>query len=218
MNRPSEYQAPNGNIVWHHHQVNQTRRAELKGQRPALLWFTGLSASGKSTLAGALEAVLTDQGYHTYLLDGDNVRHGLCADLGFSDADRTENIRRVGQVARLLTDAGLIVLASFISPFRADRQLVRDILPDGQFIEVFMDAPLDTCSRRDPKGLYARAERGEIRQFTGIDSPYEPPESPEVRIEAGRISIPQGINQLLDYLNRRGLLGAGCRLVEPAAT
>lgn len=216
MNRPSAYQAPNGNLVWHHHPVDQARRAELKGQRPALLWFTGLSASGKSTLAGALEQVLTDQGYHTYLLDGDNVRHGLCADLGFSDADRTENIRRVGQVARLLTDAGLIVLASFISPFRADRQLVRDILPDGQFIEVFMDVPLDICRRRDPKGLYARAERGEIRQFTGIDSPYEPPESPEVRIEAGRISIPQGVNQLLDDLNRRGLLGAGCRLTKPA--
>ena len=218
MNRPSEHQARNGNIVWHHHPVDQTRRAELKGQRPALLWFTGLSASGKSTLAGVIEEVLTDQGYHTYLLDGDNVRHSLCADLGFSDADRTENIRRVGQVARLMTDAGLIVLASFISPFRADRQLVRNILPAGQFIEVFMDVPLDTCRRRDPKGLYARAERGEIRQFTGIDSLYEPPESPEIRIEAGRISIPQGVNQLLGYLNRRGLLGAGCRLVEPAGS
>ena len=212
MNRPSTPPTRNGNIVWHHHQVDQARRAELKGQRPAVLWFTGLSASGKSTLAGALEAVLTDQGYHTYLLDGDNVRHGLCADLGFSDADRTENIRRVGQVARLLTDAGLIVLASFISPFRADRQLVRDILPAGQFIEVFMDAALDTCRDRDPKGLYARAERGEIRQFTGIDSPYEPPETPEVHIDASRLSIPQGVDQLLDYLNRRDLLGAEGRV------
>ena len=209
MSRPSKQATPNGDIVWHHHPVDQGRRAALKGQRPAVLWFTGFSASGKSTLAGALEEVLTAQGYHTYLLDGDNVRHGLCADLGFNAADRTENIRRVGQVARLLTDAGLIVLASFISPFRADRQLVRDILPDGQFIEVFMDASLDTCRDRDPKGLYARADRGEIRQFTGIDSPYEPPETPEVHIEADRLSIPQGIDQLLDYLNRRGLLGAG---------
>ena len=217
MNRPSEHSAQNGNIVWHHHQVDQARRAALKGQRPAVLWFTGLSASGKSTLAGALEEVLTTQGYHTYLLDGDNVRHGLCADLGFSDTDRTENIRRVGQVARLLTDAGLIVLASFISPFRADRQLVRDILPDGQFIEVFMDASLDTCRRRDPKGLYARAGRGDIRQFTGIDSPYEPPASPDVHIDANRLSIPQGVDQLLDDLNRRGLLGTASPSSTPSA-
>ena len=209
MNRPSTHPAPHRDIVWHHHRVDQARRAELKRQRPAVLWFTGLSASGKSTLAGALEEVLTGEGYHTYLLDGDNVRHGLCADLGFSDADRSENIRRVGQVARLLSDAGLIVLATFISPFRADRQLVRDILPDGQFIEVFMDASLDTCRERDPKGLYARAARGEIRQFTGIDSPYEPPETPEVHLDASRLSIPQGVAQLYDYLYRRGLLGTG---------
>ncbi|AGA90003.1 adenylylsulfate kinase ApsK [Thioflavicoccus mobilis 8321] len=202
------------NVVWHHHAVERTVRAEKKGQQPAVIWFTGLSASGKSTLAGALEQILTEQGYHTYLLDGDNVRHGLCRDLGFSDADRKENIRRVGEVANLMADAGLIVMAAFISPFRADRQVVRDIVPDGQFIEVFVDASLEVCRQRDPKGLYARAERGEIKQFTGIDSPYEAPEQPELHVDAGRLSVAESINQLLEYLHSRGLLKAGYRLVD----
>jgi len=199
----------NGNVVWHHHPVDQSVRAAQKDQQPAVVWFTGLSASGKSTLAGALEQVLTTQGYHTYLLDGDNVRHGLCGDLGFSDADRKENIRRVGEVAKLMADAGLIVMAAFISPFRADRQIVRDILPQRQFIEVFMDASLAVCKERDPKGLYAKAERGEIRQFTGIDSPYESPQQPEVRVDADRLSVPEEMNVLLDYLHARGILKAG---------
>ena len=201
------------NVVWHHHPVDQSVRAEQKDQRPVVIWFTGLSASGKSTLAGALEEVLTAQGYHTYLLDGDNVRHGLCGDLGFSDADRKENIRRVGEVAKLMADAGLIAMAAFISPFRADRQIVRDILPEGQFVEVFMDASLEVCKQRDPKGMYAKAERGEITQFTGIDSPYEVPLDPEVRVDADRLSVTEGMNLLLDFLHESGILKAGYQRV-----
>ncbi|MCG8428350.1 MAG: adenylyl-sulfate kinase [Chromatiales bacterium] len=202
------------NIVWHSHPVDQQSRAEQKSQRPLVIWFTGLSASGKSTIAGALEQILTQQGYHTYLLDGDNVRHGLCQDLSFSDADRQENIRRVGEVSKLMADAGLITLAAFISPFRADRRIVRDILPEGQFVEVFVDAPLDVCRERDPKGLYAKADRGEIKQFTGIDSPYEIPENPEVHIHAEQVSVAEAVNQLLAYLHESGVLHAG---YEPVA-
>jgi adenylylsulfate kinase len=202
------------NIVWHSHPVDQETRAEQKQQRPLVIWFTGLSASGKSTIAGALEQILTRQDYHTYLLDGDNVRHGLCRDLGFSDGDRQENIRRVGEVAKLMTDAGLITLAAFISPFRADRRIVRDILPEGQFVEVFVDAELSVCRDRDPKGLYAKADRGEIKQFTGIDSPYEVPEKPEVHIRAGDVSVAEAVNQLLSYLHEIGALQAG---YEPVA-
>ncbi|MCB2261957.1 MAG: adenylyl-sulfate kinase [Candidatus Thiosymbion ectosymbiont of Robbea hypermnestra] len=202
------------NLIWHHHPVDQSVRAEQKNQHPAVIWFTGLSASGKSTLAGALEEILTAQGYHTYLLDGDNVRHGLCGDLGFSDADRTENIRRIGEVAKLMADAGLIVMTAFISPFRADRRSVREMLPDGQFVEVFMDASLEVCKARDPKGLYIKAERGEIKEFTGIDSPYEVPPEPEVRIDADRLSVPEGVNLLLDYLHRRKILRREYQRVE----
>jgi len=197
------------NVVWHSHPVNQQDRADQKSQTPLVIWFTGLSASGKSTIAGALEQILTQQGYHTYLLDGDNIRHGLCGDLGFSDADRSENIRRVGEVAKLMTDAGLIALAAFISPFESDRNLVRDILPQGQFVEVFVDASLDVCRERDPKQLYAKADRGEIRCFTGIDSPYEAPRNPEVRIYADRLSVAEAVNQLLAYLHASGALKEG---------
>jgi adenylylsulfate kinase len=197
------------NVVWHSHPVNQQDRAAQKSQAPLVIWFTGLSASGKSTIAGALEQILTLQGYHTYLLDGDNVRHGLCRDLGFSDADRSENIRRVGEVVKLMADAGLITLAAFISPFESDRKIVRDILPEGQFVEVFVDASLDICRERDPKQLYAKADRGEIKGFTGIDSPYEAPNSPEVRIEAGRLSVAEAVNQLLAYLHASGALKEG---------
>jgi adenylylsulfate kinase len=198
-----------GNIVWHSHPVDQETRSEQKLQRPLVIWFTGLSASGKSTIAGALEQILTGQGYHTYLLDGDNIRHGLCRDLGFSDDDRQENIRRVGEVAKLMADAGLITLAAFISPFRADRRLVREIMPEGQFVEVFVDADLSVCCGRDPKGLYAKVERGEIKQFTGIDSPYEVPEKPEVHIRAGEVTVAHAVNQLLAYLHQRGALQTG---------
>jgi adenylylsulfate kinase len=197
------------NIVWHSHPVDRDVRSKQKSQRPLVIWFTGLSASGKSTIAGALEQILTQQNYHTYLLDGDNVRHGLCNDLGFSDQDRQENIRRVGEVAKLMADAGLITLAAFISPFRVDRRIVREIMPEGQFVEVFVDASIDICQARDPKGLYAKAARGEIKQFTGIDSPYEIPEKAEVHIKAGEASVAEAVNQLLSYLHEIGALEAG---------
>ena len=202
------------NVIWHSHPVDQEFRAQQKSQRPLVVWFTGLSASGKSTIAGALEQILTKQGYHTYLLDGDNVRHGLCRDLGFSDEDRKENIRRVGEVANLMADAGLIVLAAFISPFRADRAIVREILPKGQFVEVFVDAPLTVCCKRDPKGLYAKAIRGEIRQFTGIDSPYEHPIYPEISLDAGNLTVAESVNNLLAYLHDIEALHAGYKPVE----
>lgn len=207
----------NNNIVWHSHPVDKQSRASQKYQQPLVLWFTGLSASGKSTIAGALEQILTQQGYHTYLLDGDNVRHGLCKDLGFSDEDRKENIRRVGEVAKLNADAGLITLAAFISPFRSDRRIVRNILPEGEFIEVFVDASLEICKQRDPKGLYAKALRGEIRQFTGIDSPYEEPENPEIHIQAGKLSVAEAVNQILDYLDQNGVLKQGYTPVAVSA-
>lgn len=201
------------NIVWHSHPVDQQFRAKQKLQRPLVIWFTGLSASGKSTIAGALEQILSKQGYHTYLLDGDNVRLGLCRDLGFGDADRKENIRRVGEVANLLADAGLIVLAAFISPFRADRKIVREITPDGQFVEVFVDASLSVCRKRDPKGLYAKADRGEIKQFTGIDSPYETPLNSEITLDAGNLTVAELVNELLAYLHDLGVLHSGYKPV-----
>jgi len=156
--------------------------AHPKGQHPRLLWFTGLSGSGKSTIANLVEKKLHAMGKHSFLLDGDNIRHGLNRDLGFSDADRVENIRRVGQVAKLMTDAGLIVLTAFISPFRAEREMVRSMIPDGEFFEIFIDTPIEEAERRDVKGLYKKARAGEITNFTGISSPYEAPENPEIRI------------------------------------
>lgn len=170
------------NIHWQSLDVDKAARAALKHQRPAVLWFTGLSGSGKSTIANLLEKKLHAAGHHTYLLDGDNVRHGLSRDLGFSEADRVENIRRVAEVARLMADAGLIVLVSFISPFRAERLMARERMDEGEFVEIFVDTPFDECARRDPKGLYARALGGEIRNFTGLDSPYEAPEKPEIHL------------------------------------
>lgn len=164
--------------------MDKRARADRKGQRPALVWFTGLSGAGKSTIANLVDRHLHADGFHTYLLDGDNLRHGLCADLGFSAADRTENVRRAAEVGRLMVDAGLIVLASFISPFRAERRLARTLVGAGEFIEVHVDAPLQVVEARDCKGLYAKARRGELRDFTGIDSPYEPPEAPELRLDA----------------------------------
>ncbi|SHM78249.1 sulfate adenylyltransferase subunit CysN [Roseibium suaedae] len=168
------------NIHWQALDVDKAARAESLGQRPAVLWFTGLSGSGKSTIASIVEKKLHLEGRHTYTLDGDNVRHGLNKDLGFTDADRVENIRRVGEVSRLFVDSGLITLVSFISPFRAERQMARDLLQDGEFIEIFVDTPIEECKKRDPKGLYAKAEAGQIKNFTGIDSPYEVPENPEL--------------------------------------
>ncbi len=176
------------NIHWQHLDVDKTVRAALKGQHPRCLWFTGLSGAGKSTIANAAERRLLALGHHTYLLDGDNIRHGLNRDLGFTDEDRVENIRRVAEVARLMVDAGLIVLVSFISPFRAERRMARERFAGGEFIEVFVDAPLALCEQRDVKGLYAKARAGRLRHFTGIDSPYEPPEAPELHLHADRDS------------------------------
>lgn len=194
------------NIVWHNHKITRAERAFNKNQKPCLLWFTGLSGSGKSTIANALDVALHERGYHTFLLDGDNVRHGLCKDLGFSDEDRVENIRRIGEVSKLFTDAGLIVLSAFISPFASDRRLVRSLFPAGEFIEVFMDTPLDTCEDRDPKGLYQKARSGEIKHFTGIDSPYEAPERPEVRLDTSSMSVDQCVDRLISFLVERGLI------------
>ena len=197
------------NIVWHDHKVTRAVRAAAKGQRPAILWFTGLSGAGKSTIANALESRLLRLGRHTYLLDGDNVRHGFNRDLGFSDADRVENIRRVGEVAKLFVDAGLIVMTAFISPFYADRDLVRNLVGEGEFIEVFVYAPLEVAEARDPKGLYQRARAGEISNFTGIDSPYEEPESPELILDTSKLTVEQSVDALVDYLVKVGLLSAG---------
>ena len=174
----------------HRHGSTSTREAHaaLKHQKPAVLWFTGLSGAGKSTIANLVEQKLHARGVHTVLLDGDNVRHGLNKDLGFTAADRVENIRRVGEVARLMIDAGLIVLTSFISPFRAERRLAREIAGEGEFFEIFVDTPLDEAIRRDPKGLYKRALAGEIKNFTGVDQPYETPEAPEIRLDTARAS------------------------------
>ena len=184
--------------------VDKAARARLNTHRPAILWFTGLSGSGKSTIANIVERELHARGAHTYMLDGDNVRHGLNADLGFTDADRVENIRRVGEVAKLFVDAGLIVICSFISPFRAERRMVRELVEAGEFLEVFVDTPLEECMRRDPKGLYARAREGKIKNFTGIDSPYEPPEAPEILIRPVESSAEQSASQIIDKLRQQG--------------
>ncbi|MEP0003469.1 MULTISPECIES: adenylyl-sulfate kinase [Marinobacter] len=194
------------NIVWHHQKVTRADRASIKNQSPCLLWFTGLSGSGKSTIANALDVALFERGYHTFLLDGDNVRHGLNKDLGFSDEGRVENIRRIGEVSKLFTDAGVIVLSAFISPFTTDRRLVRNLFPAGEFIEVFMDTPLQTCEERDPKGLYEKARAGKIKHFTGIDSPYEAPERPEVRLDTSQMSVDDCVNRLISYLLDRQLI------------
>ena len=188
------------NIHWQSLEIGRAERAAQKNQKAAVVWFTGLSGSGKSTIASALEKRLFSLGRHTYVLDGDNVRHGLNRDLGFTDADRVENIRRVAEVARLMAEAGLIVLVSFISPFREEREMARTLMNEGEFIEVFVDTPLELCEVRDPKGLYRKARRQEIMNFTGISSPYEPPESPEVRIETAKLTIEEAVRQLLDFL------------------
>ena len=188
------------NIVWHAHAVDKESRAEQKGQKPLVIWFTGLSGAGKSTLAGALEQALAAQGKHTYLLDGDNVRHGLCGDLGFDDAARQENIRRVGEVAKLMVDAGLIVLTAFISPFRAERELVRNLLGADEFVEVFVDAPLAVCEERDPKGLYKKARSGQLPNMTGINSPYEAPLKPDVLLRTNLENPDQMVREIVKHL------------------
>ncbi len=188
------------NVHWQALEVSRERRAELMGQRPYCIWFTGLSGSGKSTIASRLEQRLFTEGRHTYLLDGDNVRHGLNRDLGFTEADRAENIRRVAEVARLMVDAGLIVLVSFISPFRAERRSARSLFAEGEFIEVFVDTPIEECERRDPKGLYAKARSGQLPNFTGVESPYEPPEHPEIHLSTSRLSVDESADEVLSRL------------------
>ncbi|MBL0767582.1 sulfate adenylyltransferase subunit CysN [Sphingopyxis sp. DHUNG17] len=188
------------NVHWQASDISREMRADMKNQKPALLWFTGLSGSGKSTIANLVEKKLHRMNRHSFLLDGDNVRHGLNRDLGFTEADRIENIRRVGEVAKLMTDAGLIVITAFISPFRAERELVRAMLPEGEFIEVFIDTPLEEAERRDVKGLYKKARAGQLKNFTGIDSPYEVPESPEIRIDTTAITPDEAADLIIDRL------------------
>ena len=196
------------NVVWQEVGIGKAARARAIGQKPCVLWLTGLPAAGKSTVADLLERKLRALGKHTYLLDGDNVRHGLSRDLGFTERDRAENIRRIAEVARLMVDAGLIVIVSFISPFRSERRMARDLMEDGEFFEIFVDAPLAVCEARDPKGLYARARRGEIANFTGIDSPYEPPESPELRLDTTALSANAAADEIVALLSS-ALTGAG---------
>lgn len=194
------------NVVWHAHSITRDDRQQRQGHRGGVIWFTGLSGSGKSTLADEVEQRLFQQGVSTFLLDGDNVRHGLCRDLGFSDADRKENIRRVGEVAKLMADAGLLVLTAFISPHRSERQMVRELLEAGQFIEVFVDTPLAVCEARDPKGLYRKARAGELTNFTGIDAVYEAPESPELHLDGEQL-VTKLSDEIIDLLRKKDIIG-----------
>ncbi|HUS65290.1 MAG TPA: adenylyl-sulfate kinase [Kofleriaceae bacterium] len=194
------------NLTLQPSQVAALDRTRILGQRGVVLWLTGLSGSGKSTIAFALERRLTGLRHLTYVLDGDNVRHGLCSDLGFSPADRTENIRRIGEVAALFADAGTIIITSFISPYRSDRALARGRVPAGKFIEVFLDVSVEVCERRDPKGLYKKARRGEIAQFTGVSAPYEPPEQPELALDTDAKSLDACVDAIVEHLRREGFL------------
>lgn len=196
----------NSHIKWQEYQIDAAKRAAIKGHQSTLLWFTGLSGSGKSTVANALEQALVARGIHTYLLDGDNVRHGLCADLGFSEADRTENLRRVGAVAGLMVDAGLLVLSAFISPYRSQRELVKSLVPPGKFLEIHIATPLEVCEQRDVKGLYKKARAGEIRQFTGISDPYEAPLAPDLVLNTAESTLEQSVEQLLALLTHNGII------------
>ena len=194
-------------IVWHQHKITKQTRQSQHGHKSCSLWFTGLSGAGKSTLASQLEhRLVQDFNIKTYLLDGDNVRMGLCKDLGFSEEDRVENIRRVGEISKLFVDAGLITLSAFISPFQRDRALAREMLEEGEFIEVFVDAPLNVCEERDPKGLYRKARSGAIKNFTGIDSPYEAPDTPEIHVKNAEQDPEASVQQIIDYLSSHNYL------------
>lgn len=190
------------NVVWHHASVTRARRETLNGHRSVILWFTGLSGAGKSSIAHALEQRLHEEGCRTFVFDGDNVRHGLCGDLCFSVEDRTENIRRVGEMVKLFLDAGVISLTAFISPLRSDRRRVRQLVDEGDFIEIFCRCSLDVCEARDVKGLYRKARAGEIGEFTGISSPYEEPESPEVVLDTDTLTLDESVDILIDYLRK----------------
>jgi bifunctional enzyme CysN/CysC len=193
-------------VFWQPTRVRHEQRANQKAQQPCILWFTGLSGAGKSTIANAVEQALYLRGHHSYLLDGDNIRHGLNRDLDFSDAGRVENIRRIGEVAKLFVDAGLIVVTAFISPFRSDRRMVRELVQSGEFIEVFVKTPIEVCEQRDPKGLYARARAGEIPNFTGVTSPYEAPEAAEIEIDSSKLTVPESVDRVIRYLEAHGRL------------
>ena len=193
-------------VYWHPHKVTKEDRQRIKGHKSAVIWFTGLSGSGKSTLANELEYKLHSLGVHTYVLDGDNIRHGLNSDLGFSPEDRQENIRRIGEVAKLFVDAGLIVLVSFISPYRRDRNRARSLVEPGEFIEVYVKCPLEVAEQRDPKGLYKKARAGIIQEFTGISAPYEEPESPEIVVETDKLSVEESVEKIFKYLVNNGIL------------
>jgi|TARA_B100001741_G_C16529093_1_gene588638 adenylylsulfate kinase len=194
------------NVVWHQTTISNEDRYKLLSQKPFVLWFTGLSASGKSSIANIVEQKLYQMKYNTYLLDGDNVRHGLNKDLGFNEKSRVENIRRIGEVAKLFIDSGIITLTAFISPFKSDRQLVRELFDAGQFIEVFIDSSLDTCENRDPKGMYIKARKGEIKNFTGISSPYEVPENPEIHVVNNLITLDEASDQIITHLKEKKLI------------
>jgi len=194
------------NITWHEQTITKEERRAQNGHGSCVLWFTGLSGSGKSTIANAVSTELYRQSINEYVLDGDNVRHGLNKDLGFSEKDRNENIRRIGEVAKLFVDSGKIVTTAFISPFQADRDQVRQLFEEGEFIEVFVDCPLEECEKRDPKQLYAKARRGEIKDFTGIDSPYEEPEQPEITIASGNLTVEEAVTTILQYLRNQKII------------
>jgi len=194
------------NTVWHEQHISKAQRASLKSQKPCLLWYTGLSGSGKSTVANAVDALLYKLGCHSYLLDGDNVRHGLNGDLDFSDDARVENIRRISEVSKLFLDSGLIVSTAFISPFMQDRASARAKLEQGEFIEVYIDTPINICEQRDPKGLYKKARSGEIKDFTGIDSNYDVPENPEIHVKTAQQSVPECAEQIVNYLVEQGFI------------
>jgi adenylylsulfate kinase len=200
--------APKGeNLTWHIGEVDREARAAAHGHRGAVLWFTRLSGSGKSTIGHRVERMLIERGAFAYVLDGDNIRHGLNSDLGFSPEDRVENIRRIGEVSRLFADSGALVVSAFISPYRQDRDRIRGLMGPGEFVEVFVDTPLEICEARDPKGLYKKARAGEISNFTGLDAPYEAPASPEVHLETADLSIDEAAAQVISYLEEQKILG-----------
>lgn len=194
------------NVTWHDHKVTKAERFQLNGHKGAVLWFTGLSACGKSTIANTVDHLLHSQGKHSYVLDGDNIRMGLNKNLGFSADDRAENIRRIGEVAKLFAESGTFTLTAFISPYRADRDKVRAILPAGDFIEIYVNASLETCEKRDPKGLYKKARAGELKNFTGIDDPYEAPEKPELVLDSDNKGIDELAQEVVDFLKKQGYL------------
>ena len=204
--KPEQASLKSSNTVWHHATVTRERRKDLNKHKSVILWFTGLSGSGKSTLAHAVEEKLYQHKCRTYVMDGDNVRHGLCGDLGFSAEDRKENIRRIGNVAKLFLDAGTIILTAFISPFREDRETVRNLVLPGDFLEIYCNAPLDVCEQRDVKGIYKKAREGVIKDYTGISSPYEAPVNPELIVNTGKDSLEQCVAQVMGLLKQRGII------------